>query len=171
MNTLASKRIRLLLSFILLFSCLCHAEDAVLTVGGEVKTPIKFTLTDLKALPATTVRAKEHDGTTADYEGVLIRTVLERAGVPQGESLRGEALQLCVLAKAADGYKVVFSLAELDSAFTDKQVLLAYRRNGTELDAKAGPLRLVIPDEKRPARWVRQVRELEIIRVQGGTKR
>ena len=100
-----------------------------------------------------------------EYEGVLLREILRRAGAPQGESLRGGALQLSVLVKAADNYKVVFSLAELDPLFTNKQVVLVFRRNGAELDATAGPLRLVIPDEKRQARWVRQVTELKIIRT------
>jgi len=101
---------------------------------------------------------------------VPLHEILRRADVPQGESLRGEALALCVLVKAADGYKAVFALPELDPLFTDRQVLLAYRRNGVGLDAKAGPLRLVIPDEKRYGRWVRQVTALEIIRVSAGVK-
>ena len=102
--------------------------------------------------------------------GILLNAILHNAGVPQGESLRGDALQLCVLIKATDGYKACFTLAELDPLFTDRQVLLAYRRNGADLDAKTGPLRLVIPDEKRQSRWVRQVTQLEIVRVAGEHK-
>jgi hypothetical protein len=82
--------------------------------------------------------------------------------------LKKDALQLCVMAKAADGYKVVFALAELDPAFSDKQVLLAFSRNGAVLDTKTGPLRIVIPDEKKHGRWIRQVTELEVVRVKGG---
>src|SRR5262249_40422631 len=95
--------------------------------------------------------------------------LLQRAGVPQGQSLHGQALQLCVIAKAADGYQTTFAVAELDPAISDKTILLAFRRNGAELDAAAGPLRIVVPDENRQARWVRQVTELEIVRV-GTTK-
>jgi DMSO/TMAO reductase YedYZ molybdopterin-dependent catalytic subunit len=53
---------------------------------------------------------------------------------------------------------------------TDKQVILAYRKDGADLDAACGPLRLVVPDEKRQARWVRQVAELEVVRVGAGEK-
>ena len=156
--------------FSMLLATGARAETGVLTVTGEVKTPLKLTLAELKALPAVKVSAKDHDGNTAEYEGVSLHEVLRQAGVPQGESLRGTALELCVLVKAADNYKAVFSLAELDPLFTDKKVLLAYRRNGAELDGAVGPFRLVIPDEKRQARWVRQVTELEIIRVNGRAK-
>ena len=58
----------------------------------------------------------------------------------------------------------------MDTLFTDKETLLAYRRNGKELDSKAGPLRLVIPDEKRQARWVREVTGLEVVRVNTASK-
>ena len=122
-------------------------------------------MAELKAMPSAKVTAKDHDGTTASYEGVPLHELLRRAGVPQGESLRGGALGLCLLVKAADGYKGTFALAELDPLFTDRQVLLAHRRDGRELDTKAGPLRLVIPDEKRHGRWVRQVTELQMLRV------
>jgi DMSO/TMAO reductase YedYZ molybdopterin-dependent catalytic subunit len=151
---------------ILTVACLVtHAQEATLSVSGEVKNPLKLTMTDLKAMPSARVTAKDHDGTTAVYEGVPLYVVLSKAAVPQGESLRGEALQLVVLVKAADGYKAALSLAESDPMFMDKQVLLAYKRNAADLDAKTGPLRLVISDEKRQARWVRQVTELEIVRA------
>ncbi len=64
------------------------------------------------------------------------------------------------------GYKVVIALPELDPGFTDKQVLLAFLKNGKPLDDKEGPYRIVMPDEKRMARWVRQVTALKIVNVQ-----
>jgi DMSO/TMAO reductase YedYZ molybdopterin-dependent catalytic subunit len=143
-----------------LISFATQGQEATLSVTGEVKEPLKLTMTELEAMPTTKVTAKDHDGTTATYEGVPLQAILSRAGVPQGD-----ALQLVVLVKAADGYKVALSLAELDPLFTDKQALLAYKRNGIDLDAKTGPLRLVIPEERRQARWVRRVTELEIVRA------
>jgi hypothetical protein len=41
--------------------------------------------------------------------------------VPQGEALRGPAMTTYVLAEAADGYRVVFSLAELDSGIMESE--------------------------------------------------
>jgi hypothetical protein len=84
--------------------------------------------------------------------------------------LRRDELQLCVMIVAADGYQVAFSLAELDPAVTDKKVMLAFRRDGKELGEKAGPLRVIIPDERQHSRWVRQVVELQVIRLSGLAK-
>ena len=66
-------------------------------------------------------------------------------------------MALYLLVEAADGYRVVFALPELDPAFTERVVLLADHRDGQPLTPAEGPLRLVVPDEKRQARWVRQV--------------
>jgi len=70
-----------------------------------------------------------------------------------------------LLVEAADGYRVVIALPELDTGFTDKQMVLAFVRDGKPLGEKEGPYRIVIPDEKRMARWVRQVTTLKIVVV------
>lgn len=158
-----STKVGYLLAFLALATLRIHADDLV--VRGEVKTPLRLSLTELKSFPLTKATAKEHSGNTATYEGVALSEILRRAGVPLGEGVRGDALRLCVIVKAADGYQAVFALAELDPQLTEKLVLLAFRRDGNDLDATTGPLRIVVPDEKRPARWVRQVTELEVIRV------
>jgi hypothetical protein len=43
--------------------------------------------------------------------------------------------------------------------------MLAFLRDGKALAEKDGPYRIVIPDEKRMARWVRQVTTLKIVEV------
>jgi hypothetical protein len=67
-----------------------------------------------------------------------------------------------LLVEAADGYRAVFALQELDPGFTDRKIYLVTQRDGKPLSAKEGPFRIVYPDEKRPARWVRQVTALRI---------
>jgi hypothetical protein len=44
-----------------------------------------------------------------------------------------------VLAEAADGYRVLYSLAELDSDFQDAEVIVADTMNGSPLGEKQGP--------------------------------
>jgi DMSO/TMAO reductase YedYZ molybdopterin-dependent catalytic subunit len=154
-----------LLVMLPLVAWLGRAEEAALVVRGEVKSELRLTLADLRGLTNSTITVTEREGGSTRYEGVFLHEILRRVGVPLGEGLRGDALRLCVLVKAADGYKAALSLAELDPAVTEKKVLLAVRRDGKELDGEAGPLRLVIPDEKRHSRWVRRVIELEVIRV------
>ena len=67
-----------------------------------------------------------------------------------------------VIAEAEDGYKVVFALAELDSGITNSEILVADTVDGAPIDAKRGPFRLVVPHDKRPARWVRMLRSITV---------
>lgn len=89
-----------------------------------------------------------------------------------GKTVQALVLALGVAATAAaqpaieviglDGKTVVYAIAELDAAFTDRIVLLADRRNGQPLLPDTGPWQVIVPNDKRPARWVRQVNKLEV---------
>jgi DMSO/TMAO reductase YedYZ molybdopterin-dependent catalytic subunit len=126
-------------------------------------TPLKLTPDLLHRLPRKQVStpATEHGG-AASFEGVRLRDILSEAKVPAGNDIRGPYLSWVVTVDAADGYRAVFALAELDPAFTERLVLLADTRDGKPLPANEAPLRLVVPDEKRPARWVRQVTHITV---------
>ena len=138
--------------------------SAQLSVSGDVKTPLSLSLADLKGLPRTTLKAtNEHqDGKEEMYEGVSVAVLLKQAGAPQ---LRGATMATYVLIEAADGYRVIFSLAELDSEFQESDVLVADTLDGAPLGEKIGPLRLVVPHDKRPARWVRMLQSIKIVTV------
>jgi hypothetical protein len=133
-----------------------------LTVENESGKQTQLTRADLEALP----HLKVTTGASATFEGVALGTLLAKAGVGFGETLRGKRMASRLLVEAADGYRAVIALPELDPAFTDKQIVLAFLKDGEPLDDKEGPYRIVIPDEKRMARWVRQVTLLKIVDVQ-----
>lgn len=137
----------------------------LLRVEGDVPRTLELIATDLARLPHRTVRAKDRDGRESTFEGVPLVEVLKEAGVKFGNDLRGPALATYLLVEAADGYRVVFALPELDPARTDRVILLANRRDGKPLGGKEGPLRIVVPDEKRHSRWVRQVISLKLKRA------
>jgi DMSO/TMAO reductase YedYZ molybdopterin-dependent catalytic subunit len=138
---------------------------AELRVSGAVSTPLTLTVAVLQAMPRKTLTVvNPHDRKTEKYEGVALE-ILRKAGVPQGQALRGPAMATYVLAEAADGYRVVFSLAELDAGIADSEVIVADTMDGAALDDKLGPFRLVAPHEKRPARWVRMLKSLTVVRV------
>ena len=141
------------------FAAFCQSPS--LTVDGGNGKTITLTAADLSKLPQQTIKTTDHD-TPATFEGVLLSDVLAKVDVPTGEKLRGKLLTSILSVEAADGYKVVFALPELDPAFTDRRVYLATKRDGKPLSEKEGPFRIIIPDEKRPTRWVRQVTALKI---------
>jgi len=156
----------LLLTSLLVGSRLHSAAGQKLSVEPGPGKSFMLTRSDLEAMPRVTVSVSEHSAPSTKFEGPALRTVLEKAGVDFGEKLKGKRLSTCLLVEAADGYRVVIALPELDPAFNDKQLILALTRDGRPLDEKEGPYRIIIPDEKRMARWVRQVTNLKIVDVQ-----
>jgi DMSO/TMAO reductase YedYZ molybdopterin-dependent catalytic subunit len=133
-------------------------------VGGDVPQPYTITAATLASMPRRTVKAgaPDHGLPDASYEGVALTDILARAGAPLGSALRGPAMATYVIVSAADNYRVVFALPELDSAFTDRVVILADHKDGQPLGARDGPVRLIVPGEKRPARWEREVTAITV---------
>lgn len=149
-----------------LATLLLHAQDAPpsIQVAGDVKQPLALTADDLAKMPRATVRTM-NNGMETVYEGVWLHEVLKKAGVPQGNELRGKALSTYVLAHAQDGYQAVFSLGELDPAFIDNEILLADSANGKPLFGAQGRFRLVVPKDKPGARSVRMLTKLEVVQL------
>ena len=143
-----------------------NSAGAELTVRGDIPTPLILKADDLARMPRETVSVSDQDGTKVNYEGVALREILKRAGVPLGKDLRGKALASYVLATAHDGYQVVFSLGEMDDAFGNESILVADKRDGKALFGYQGPFRLVCPNDKAGARSVRMLETLELVRLQ-----
>ncbi|HVT94669.1 MAG TPA: molybdopterin-dependent oxidoreductase [Bryobacteraceae bacterium] len=139
-------------------------SQPVIQVKGDVKQALTLSAADLAKMPRASVTTARN-GMETVYEGVWLHDVLKRAGAPQGSELRGKALAGYVLAKAEDGYQVVFSLGELDPAFIDNQILLADTANGKPLFGAQGRFRLVVPKDKPGARSVRMLTELEVVQL------
>jgi len=136
-----------------------------LAVDGDVSTPLALTVADLAKMPRETATLAEMDGSKVAYEGVPLTEILKKAGVAFGKEMRGKALAGYLLAEARDGYQVVFSLGELDAEIAGTGVIVADRRDGQPLSAQQGPIRLVVTSDKRPARSVRMVERLHVVRL------
>jgi hypothetical protein len=125
------------------------------------KAPIVPDDASLSALPPASVTAAAHHEASSTWRGVALEDVLRKAGVPSGEQLRGHAMTTIVRVSASDHYQVVFSLAELDPTLGNALVILATTQDGHPL-TKDGPFRLIVPGDKRPARWIRNVTTIEV---------
>ena len=139
--------------------------SATLKVTGDVRTPLSLSPAELAGMPRKHVEIKDEDGRTVAYDGVLVGEILKRAGATLGSDMRGNAVATYVVATATDGYQVVFSLAELDPAFTGSEVIVADTVDGKPLFAYQGPLRIVAPKDTRAARSIRMLERLEVVRL------
>lgn len=134
-----------------------------LTIDAPGKPRLTLDAAALAAMPQVNVTRSDH-GKAVQCTGVPLSALLARAGAPSGEQLRGPALASGLVVSASDGYRVLFSLGELDGTLGKAEAVLATVCNGQKLDAATGPLRLIVPNDSRPARSVRQVTRLTIVR-------
>jgi hypothetical protein len=135
-----------------------------IAVAGEDGKIVRFDQASLARLPQHSVRAEAH-GNVVECTGANLIDVLGAVGAASGEALRGKNLALYVRISAADGYRAVFALAELDPGFRGDVPIITASCDGKALEAKDGPFRLIVPGEKRPARWVRQVTAIDVLRA------
>jgi DMSO/TMAO reductase YedYZ molybdopterin-dependent catalytic subunit len=138
--------------------------EQTIEILGAVKQPLTLTAADLAKMPRASVTTN-NNGMEMVYEGVWLHDILQKAGAAQGRDLRGKALASYVLAQAQDGYQILFSLAELDPAFFDNQVLLADTANGKPLFGAQGRFRLVVPKDKPGARSIRMLTKIEVVQL------
>lgn len=123
-----------------------------------ILTPDEF-----KALPHTTVTVhNEHTKADETYSGVRVADLLAKMDAPLGTKLRGTTLSAYLVATGSDGYVAVVALAEADPSFHSGEVIVADVMNGQPIGEKSGPFKLVVTEDKRPARWVRNLVSLEL---------
>lgn len=135
-----------------------HQELIVVNEDGQSKTfplplPERFTRRDVTV---------EHEGEKETYRGVPLEAILAQSGVVLGKEARGKLVARYVLVTAADGYRVVLSLAEVDSLYGERNVILAESLDGQPLKGNARPLQLVVPADTPHRRWARQVMKIEV---------
>ncbi len=116
----------------------------------------------LAALPRQSITATAHD-TTLHCDGIALPTLLRASAAMPTAPLRGAQLTRYVQVEGRDGYRVLFALAELDPTLGNRRVFLSDRCDGKPLANNDGPLRLIVPDDVRPTRWLRQVESITVI--------
>jgi hypothetical protein len=139
------------------------ASDELRVSAYTKREGLKLKVADLKAMPRTTVSVhNEHSKADESYAGVRLADLLAKMEAPLGHDLRGVALSGYIVATGSDGYVAVIALAEADPSFHSGEVIVADTMNGQLLDEKSGPFKLVVTEDKRPARWVRNLVSIEL---------
>ncbi|PBS13118.1 hypothetical protein CMZ82_05725 [Lysobacteraceae bacterium NML93-0792] len=103
------------------------------------------------------------DGRTLQCEGVALSALLQVSGAMPDTPLDTAHLDRYVLVSARTGERAVFSLGELDVMLGNRAVYLLDRCEGAPLDDDDGPLRLLVADDSRPARSLRQIDAITVV--------
>jgi hypothetical protein len=139
----------------------------VLTIDAGPNEHVVLTPAQLKAYPHQSVTIVNYRTKKSEtYSGVPLMDLLAPLGVPHGARMMGPKVAKYVVATGADGYKSVLSLGEVDPAFHSGVVLVADSLDGQPLDAKTGPFRLVVSEDRNQTRGVWGLVEIDVRQVE-----
>jgi hypothetical protein len=147
--------------------------DTTLTVDGNATTqPSHWTVDQLKQCPGapTTQVSYQSRGTAHHSTCIALVDLLHASGIvtqlkmdPNADPHTKHApLRMTVTAHATDGYAVLFSLGELLPEIGHRAVWIALDEDDEPLPSKDGPVKLIVPDDTKPARWIHGVNELSV---------
>lgn len=131
-------------------------------IGGAVTHPgiwdiarLRRDLTGNITVVAYTVKGQRHTA-----HAVPLWTLIQAAGPRLNPQIKHHLLQFVVAVRGQDGYTADFTLGELSPDFGDRAVWVALDEDGKPLTGDGGPVQLLVPSDKKPARWVHAVRAM-----------
>jgi hypothetical protein len=157
------KRIILIVIVFIAYTSTVHAQS--FTISGDGITSITITKAMFADMKQVVVMAKAHDEKVHRYSGVTIANLLTKAGVILGDSAKHKTVNSYIIVTAADNYKAIYALPEIDPLFANRAIILADRADKKPLPSEDGPFQIIVPGEKKHARWVRQVTGIQVLIV------
>jgi len=168
-----------LIALVALAALPAHAADqhnashvtTTLAVRGAVAIPLTLSVADLGKFPVhrvddtRVVRAQGGASEAArQFAGCLLRDVLNAAKLTESDRL--DLRRTIIVATASDGYKAVFSWAELFNTTIGDGVLIVYERDGAPLGNDEGRIALISLKDTRPGtRHVKWLSAIDVVRV------
>jgi DMSO/TMAO reductase YedYZ molybdopterin-dependent catalytic subunit len=162
--------------FIMYTSCADNSSKStkeVLSIKGAVKKEKSFTLSALKALPSFFLKDvylinekancadDEKLESLGSYKGVLLRDLLLEAGLEYSRKWE-PGVYIKVKNKEKE---VTFSFGELFYSSIGRSAIVAYEKNGKELDTDSGLGQLIIHTDLRSGRSLKGLTEIIVERV------
>ena len=151
---------------LLLLACLAWPAPAPaqgLVITEAVEQTHRIDLADIEKLPAIDLQVSfqtSHGPQQANYTGALLWTLLKGAEPAGGGADPKMHTRQTIAVTGRDGYVAVLARAEIDPEFEGKKVIVAYRKDGQQLNG--GELRLVVPGDHRGGRSVQDILRIEV---------
>jgi hypothetical protein len=136
-----------------------------LLVFGQVADPGFYNLPTTTPVSTESVTYQAAGVPVSDsYTGTTLWNLLADAGGVTTTTAKNDILSKYVVATGSDGYKAIFSLGEIDPAFGNQPVLVAYADTAGQLgpNASDGLARVVVPGDIAGGRYVSDLVSLQV---------
>ena len=134
-------------------------SSGVNVIARGKTTPLS--VAELRALTRVEVRVSD-EGDSATLSGPLLWDVLQKVSATSAQASGRQRASSYVKVTGGDGISAVIALVEIDPSFSKRTVIIADQRNGKPLDAVEGPWRVIVPDDIRHARWIRNLKSVTV---------
>ena len=153
-----------LAAIVLLPAAHATADDSPkVTIIDEQGMPHELSAVDLAKMPRKTVTLPDEPGTTIQYQGVQLADVLEHCGVKLGkECAVTTAWPVTCWSKLRTITASCWRSRKSIPPPPTRSCCWPTRATTPPLPEREGPFRLVIPDDKRPVRWIRMIKRISI---------
>jgi DMSO/TMAO reductase YedYZ molybdopterin-dependent catalytic subunit len=163
----------LILIMLVGYAEICTAADNFISLHGAIEKPLKLSVDDLKKMDSTflakvvviseKIHQKDNDKLNhiANYRGVLLRHVLEQAGM----TFVGKYEPGVFITIKGSTTSTVFSLGEIFYSIAGKSILIAYEKGGEGIHFSDGCGDLVVATDIRSGRMISGIKEIVVERV------
>jgi hypothetical protein len=135
------------------------STSLMLTVDGKATT---LSFAELQAMPQKTVTVhNEHTKADESYTGVLLGDLLAKYGFPVDKTTQRKMLRSYLVAEGTDKYWVLYSVTEIEGSEHNGEVIVATNMGGKPL-GDDGKFKLVDSGDKKPQRWVRNLKSITV---------
>lgn len=145
-----------------------YITDSII-VEGRVEKPVTLSVDDLAGLPQTEIQSvpmrcgpDREKGQPSDYSGVLLRDLLEYAGIDVEE--HHSRNRTWIAAVASDDYAVVFSWHEIFNSYIGDGALVVIEENGRPLEEDGRIGMISAKDNYTCGRHVKWLQRIDIQR-------
>ena len=179
-NHMTKKRMIVgVLACLAVWSVSLFAADT-LTLAGDLPKPGEWTVEKVRTELAANITKLEYTGHDGKHtSSVVPLTALLKAGgvetalkpgvknTPANE--KHAELHLVITVEGKDGFYTVLSMAELMSDIGDRHAYLALDVDGKPWKDADQPMKLILSDDAKPARWVHGVQKITITKISSPT--
>ena len=134
-----------------------------LHITGEVKRELIWNIDSLRQLPTvaldTAILKPEEGGV---FRGVLLKNVLAKASIRQ---LDHKDRSFCIIARATDDYKAIFSWGELFNGTAGDNTFVIFEENGHPINEKGAWILACTSDINSGPRHVYWLSSVEVLRI------
>lgn len=136
--------------------------STTLSLSGISGFSKSLTPADLKVLPHISITVHNaHSNKDESYSGVPVKNLLTLVEAAKGDGPKVSANMLVVVAGATDGFHVALTLCDTNPDCRSGQAIVADMEDGAPLTAD-GAFKLILTEDKKPARWARNLSSLTV---------